>query len=119
MAGGEPLELDAEPPRFVPNSPSQIASQIKSAPYDPSRDRESMRGKIAMRLVWTLMALVAGAFGLAVASVVICGSSACNAATASMEQVKTIVELLLTPMVGLVGAVTGFYFGEQSRHSKP
>ena len=77
-----------------------------------------MRGKIAMRLVWTLVALIAGAFLLAVASVVVCGTSACNAATASMEQVKTIIELLLTPLVGLVGAVTGFYFGEQSRLSK-
>lgn len=92
----------------------EIANEIASNPYDPARDRENTRPSIAMRLVWTLVVLVGGTFLLAAASVIMCSGSACNASSAALEPVKALVQLLLTPLVGLVGAVTGFYFGKQS-----
>lgn len=82
--------------------------------YDPSRDRETTRGKIAMNLVWTLIGLVMATFLMALVNVLVCSGTACNASASNMEAVKVIVQLLLTPIVALVGAVTGFYYGEKS-----
>ena len=101
-------------PQSAPSFQRLVVGQIGSDAYDPARDRENIRGNIAMRLVWTLVALVGGSFLLAAASIALCSGTACNASTASLEPVKAVVQLLLTPVVGLVGAVTGFYFGEQS-----
>jgi hypothetical protein len=34
---------------------------------------------------------------------------------ANIETLKSLLEIIFAPIVGLVGAVTGFYFGEKSR----
>jgi hypothetical protein len=36
----------------------------------------------------------------------------------TFDELKTLVELLLGPLVALVSAATGFYFGAQSAKSK-
>ena len=110
------FRLNLHPPEVQPASPGKAlaTAPVNEVSYDPAQDRENIRGNIAMRLVWTLVALVGGSFLLAAASIALCSGTACNASTASLEPVKAVVQLLLTPVVGLVGAVTGFYFGEQS-----
>ena len=35
--------------------------------------------------------------------------------TENVEALKSLLALIFAPIVGLVGAVTGFYFGEKSR----
>lgn len=67
--------------------------------------------------MWALVGLIAATFVLAAATVLICGSVSCNTQTKDLEAVKVVVQLLLTPLVGLVGAVAGFYFGEKSGKS--
>ena len=37
------------------------------------------------------------------------------AASTDIEALKSLLEIIFAPIVGLVGAVTGFYFGEKSR----
>lgn len=86
----------------------------ETAPYDPGRDRETTRGRIALNLVRTLIGLVAATFGLAIVLTWVCNGPACSDPAKNMELVRTLVQLLLTPIVGLVGAVIGFYFGAHS-----
>ena len=78
-----------------------IFTPIQNA-YDPAKDREGVRGMVAQALVLLLAVLCIlpfiGAF-----------------AGAKTQDLKMVLELVLTPVVGLVGAVTGFYFGEKSK----
>jgi hypothetical protein len=79
--------------------------------YDPSPHREEKRGQIALLLVGTLVGIVAGAFAIFVVFDILL--AIWPSAKLSFDHVKAVVEMLLTPMVGLVGAVAGFYFGEK------
>jgi hypothetical protein len=105
-----------DPKGSAPVFPSR---RIAKERYDPARDRESIRGKIAMTLILTLVgiALIVVAVGLATA--LVCAWSACTAEAAEMKSARAVVELVLTPLIGLVGAVTGFYFGEKSGGDRP
>lgn len=97
-------------------SRSAVPAPIRDEPYDPSKDRESVRGQIALNLVWTFMGIV-GLIGLvALVTQVACSQAgvACPATTTNLEPMKALGELIITPLVGLVGAVSGFYFGEKS-----
>jgi hypothetical protein len=68
--------------------------------------------------VWTLVGIVAEALLTGLVTAVRCSAlwatHACSDATNNLVALKTVLETLLTPLVGLVGAVTGFYFGDKS-----
>lgn len=84
----------------------QAAVQLftpSTADYDPAQDREKVRGRIALILVFLLLGIVAVSF------------VAIWFKMAPLTDVKGILELVLAPVVGLVGAVTGFYYGEKSK----
>lgn len=68
--------------------------------YNPNKDREMVRGWLAQALVLLLTLVVLISFISVWAG-------------ADFEEVKGILELTLTPLVGLAGAVTGFYFGSK------
>jgi hypothetical protein len=95
----EILDLTAEPEQAaVPPGLAAVTVQ----PYDPSRAREHIRGALAILLTAVLCAI------------------ACVAIVAGMffddwSGRKEAFELVFTPLVGLVGAVTGFYYGEKAR----
>lgn len=86
---------------------------VADTSYNPAKDREKKRGQIAMLLVWLLVGIVFGTFALTFGKALcvdaenttICGPL-------NVVEVRTMIEMLLTPVVALVGAVTGFYFGE-------
>ena len=75
---------------------------VGDKPFDPSKDREQVRGKIALILTWCLVGIVAVSLILILTRV-------------SIDKIKDTLELILSPIVGLVGAVTGFYFGEKHK----
>jgi len=72
-------------------------------PYDPTEDQERIRGVIALALVGLLAALAV----ISLAMLQFGG--------AQVGDVKTLLDVLVGPIVGLVGTVTGFYFGQKSR----
>lgn len=76
------------------------------APYDPAEDRERVRGRIAQILVWLLVGIVVVSLGA--------GVWLGLRTEEGIDSLKLVLELVLTPIIGLVGAVTGFYFGEKS-----
>lgn len=95
-----------------------LAGQVEDAPYDPSRDRETKRGQIALRLL-TLLSLIAIAPFLLLLFRALCFRAVAGedpAAVCAGFPVVDMQELLtavFTPVVALVGAATGFYFGEK------
>lgn len=90
-------------------------------PYNLVKDRENVRGRIAMWLVWTLVGLIVLVSLIALGTQIACSlnGAACPTPTTELVSVRALIELILTPLVGLVGAVTGFYFGEKSANATP
>ncbi len=78
----------------------------KPAPeYNPAPARELVRGLIAGTLVGILAFIVVGI--LVIAWWGIGGQN-------NLDLLQTVATTLLTPVIGLVGAATGFYYGEKS-----
>jgi hypothetical protein len=80
-----------------PNSP-----QITEPSIEPP-EREQTRSRLAMTVVLTLPLIVVLSFWSLMA----------HFATAA--DVKEVATFLLAPLVGIAGAVLGFYFGERRR----
>lgn len=78
-------------------------AKVKQEPYDPTRERESKRGWIALTLVFLFVILVA----FLVVSV--------TCRWFEIDMLEKIGAILLNPVTVLVGTVVGFYFGEQRR----
>lgn len=89
----EVLDLTGEMPAMAP------VSEPSSIPVDVWGAREGWRGRLAMGLLVVLALTVAAAF----------------AATAfdwtTSASLKDLLALVFSPLVGLFGAVIGFYFG--------
>jgi hypothetical protein len=113
-------DLNAINPQSGTPSQQDVVRPPTEVPYDPGQARETVRGTIALLLLWTLV--------LAIGCVVVTGivtaynchiKDACTPETIELKSVRSVVELVLTPLIGLVGAVTGFYFGEKSANARP
>lgn len=98
-----------------------VASQLIEKNYDPTLDRETIRGNIALALVSTLVGVIAIVVLAGLVTAIGCynPATACTPATIKLETIRAVIELVVPPLIGLVGAVTGFYFGEKSVSSKP
>ncbi|MBL8541897.1 MAG: hypothetical protein JNK68_16260 [Betaproteobacteria bacterium] len=101
-----PRELDATVPEGVP-LPS--LGRLEEKKYDVERSTHEARKLIAYWLLGLLTLLVVGAF-VGLLGVITDGPS--------FEQLKALVELILGPIITLVSAATGFYFGAKSVSSK-
>ncbi|MDP9012446.1 MAG: hypothetical protein M3O41_07290 [Pseudomonadota bacterium] len=98
--------LDATVPD--PNEPAPELDTPTSKSYDPEQFRDQARKRITYWLLILLTLLVTYAFG---GLFLIEGKP-------SFEHLKNLVELLLGPIIALVSAATGFYFGAQSGSKK-
>jgi hypothetical protein len=102
-----------------PGAPSVSASQLIEKNYDPTLDRETIRGTIAQALVWTLVVVIGAVVLTGLVTAYGCHArDTCTADTVELKTIRTVIELVLTPLIGLVGAVTGFYFGEKSASAR-
>lgn len=88
------VPIDAEPPGI--ESPKEV--------YDPEKTRDLARANITYWLLALFTLLVVFAFG----------SLYAIEGRPTFEHLKSLVELLLGPLVALVSAATGFYFGAHS-----
>jgi len=82
-------------------SPYEIS--IGKAPYEPTRDRERVRGLLAAALIGLLSIVIIGLF------------VAVLAGRLTIAELGQLAAVTISPIVGLLGAVLGFYFGEQAR----
>jgi cobalamin biosynthesis Mg chelatase CobN len=79
-------------------------SELEENTYDPDKYRDTTRSYIAYWLLGLLTIVVIFSF---IALVII------NKGTVIFADLKSLLELLLGPIVALVSAATGFYFGSQ------
>jgi hypothetical protein len=77
-------------------------------PFDLDKAREEVRGRIAIALLVLVFLLVSASFLM-----VAWGGDA------QLKAVEKILGIVWGPVVALVSAATGFYFGSQSANSKP
>ncbi|MCP9489261.1 MAG: hypothetical protein MSC31_05235 [Solirubrobacteraceae bacterium MAG38_C4-C5] len=73
-----------------------------TTPYDPSRERE----KVRTRLSYAILAST-GATGITIVVGTLAGAD-----------VDTVLNGVFTPLIGLSGAVMGFYFGGRDTNSR-
>lgn len=95
------------------NAPVQ-SGRFEEETFDPQPQRENVRGRIALSLVWAFVAVVFAIVVFGFGTTIVCGAYTCSPETVSLTSIRIVVELVITPLVGLVGAVAGFYFGEKS-----
>ena len=100
----------------VEAAPQELPEPFKERPYDPSPARENIRGRIALLLIWTMVVVIGLVTIVAILTTTGClkEETKCADDAVNLTSLRVLVELILTPLVGLVGAVTGFYFGEKS-----
>lgn len=80
-------------------SDGHTALEPSTVPYNSDEDRERIRGLVALFLSGLLAFVVLGSFiGLA-------------AKLIEMKDLKELLTIVLGPIIALVGAATGFYFG--------
>jgi hypothetical protein len=94
MSGEEPLDFsdaDVQP----------IELNLQTTPYNPDPGRDRTRARLAYLLTSTVLVIVLAALMLLVTG---------SLKTSDLESVSA---ALLTPVIGLVGTVLGFYFGQQ------
>ncbi len=93
----EVLDLTSEP------AAAQEAPQPREVPVEVQVVREGMRGRIALGLLLVIAGAVAGAFAAAALN------------WAKPADLKDLLTQVYNPLVGLFGAVIGFYFGSMGR----
>lgn len=94
--GNPTLQIDLSPPG---------GGQPKTEPYDPNPKREIARSLIAYLLIGIL------------AFIVIAAMVFLWAKPDRSKEMHDLLEVLFAPMVALVGAVTGYYFGSAGTNS--
>ena len=102
------VDLSGETPSVVEQESIPTPPSTAPVPYDPEPDREVIRGKIALRLLWML----AGVLLLAFISIWLSKWLGMD-----IETLRTVLTIIFGPLVTLVSAATGFYYG--SRSSSP
>ncbi|KWF35824.1 hypothetical protein [Burkholderia diffusa] len=96
--------LDASDP-----TPASLA-KFDNPPFDSRRHHDEARSTIAFWLLGLLTGLlVAAALGF--------GGLFFTAGKPTFDELKSLVELILTPLLTLVSAATGFYFGSQKQEN--
>lgn len=96
------LNLTANPSEIAGSTRGAPDSGLVRQPYDPARDRERIRGWMAVGLTALLIGVV---------SAVIYGVLS---KTIPLNELDKFAAILITPVIGLIGAVLGFYFGQKS-----
>lgn len=86
----------------VKTTPDDEEQTIHTVPFDKEHHRERWRGKVAAGLLGMLGFIIVGSFV----------SLWFN--WARQTELEALLTIIFAPVIGLVGAVTGFYYGAQS-----
>lgn len=98
----ELLPVEAEPGMKLPG----LLPPITGEAWNPNKHLATSRRFIAH---W-LLAMLSGVLFVSWLSVIL--------SLASFQDVQALMTIVFAPMIGLVGAATGFYFGEKSSEDK-
>ena len=98
----EPSTTQPQPAReseFVENEVPRAGTPVTVVPYDPGRTREWIRGGLALGLAGLMAAVI----------LMVVWATLFHAY--DTKSARDLIGLVLTPLIGLVGAATGFYYG--------
>lgn len=98
---GSQVTLDAT---LGPEQSAPALERLKVTRYDPEQSRDAARARITYWLLALLTLLIVFSFL----------TLALTSDPVSFDNFKAIIEILLGPIVALVSAATGFYFGAHS-----
>jgi hypothetical protein len=101
---GESPPLEGSPPESLDlgSAADTTFSGIETIPYDPTKARESVRGWIALSLIALLATTILVSFVLLWIH------------PDRSKELHDLLALVFGPLVALVGAATGYYFGSQA-----
>src|SRR5437763_1402700 len=118
MPHEQDLDLTKDEVGLTPTDPPTL--EIKPVPvavtrsqYDAEKARDDIRGRMALLLIRLLIFIVVAAFVSIWLPVLIAWKKGGYIEIAT--PLKDMLQLLLAPVVGLVGAATGYYFGVSSQ----
>src|ERR1700732_3480137 len=78
-------------------APTTSAGQLVEKPYDPTLDRETIRGTIAQALVWTLVLVIGAIVLTGLITVYGCHTmETCTPDTAELKTIRVVIELVFT-----------------------
>jgi hypothetical protein len=83
------------------------APALAITPYDPSQDRERLRGKLAGWLLALLAVIAVGSVAALIFGEI------------DSPKLKDILTGVFTPLLGVFGTITGFYFGNAQASQPP
>lgn len=111
MAGQDPTQQeDAQSPHPGQGPPPPPPTTLQQE-LSTDREREQTRRRIAYILIGTLVVVVLGSFVYVIWMSLRAGDMTLELLISVMQTIGT---TLLAPVVGLIGAVVGFYFGAQT-----
>jgi flagellar basal body-associated protein FliL len=90
---------------------AQLRTEFRTELEDTEGAREKTRGRIALILIATLIVVVVATFAYIL---LLSTRFAELGSTTLIATIQTVGVTILTPLVGLIGAVTGFYYGGQT-----
>lgn len=105
MTGDNPQSNDktVDLTQAEPQAPVRPLGTPETARYDPAKTREWTRVFLAGTLVFILAIVV-------IAPLIMLGGKC-----VTIADLKELLTILVSPVVALVGAAVGFYFGERSK----
>jgi hypothetical protein len=104
--GGHAVEQQSKQVPELDLSHEQIgppdASTLTHQPYDPTRDRETIRGRLAQILISGVIIVIMSALGLLALGRI------------DVQGLPSVMGVA-SPLAGVAGAAVGFYFGSEDR----
>ncbi len=94
----DPVDPGATEPSLRP-----VPHPTQGADYNPSRDREKVRGGLALGLLVALVLLIASFIGAVIAG------------WRTWDELEGLATLTFGPLVSLTATMLGFYFGQRER----
>ncbi len=87
------------------SEPDAPTPEVQAKPYDPEPEREKKRGQMAIGLLALLASVIVGSF------------LSLWFKWAGTDDLLKVLNVVFGSLIGLVGAVTGFYYGSAGGRS--
>jgi len=106
---------EVETPQRSHSQPEDGLVGIQRQVFEPSRERERLRRRIAILLIVSLLVVVVFSFWYVWHALSTASPSGGGATKDTATVIRMFGTTLLTPLAALFGAIVGFYYGAQTK----